>query len=162
VNALAALPKARFDRADADAFRKVRAMIVRGKTDAFISDYLGMDLGQVGRIREKARPGTIGRPRLRSEAHHVTAYDGSLAPTMDKRVVDMDRSAAERGSTDLLRALLAYGARRGLPNMAQDECLRRLAALDRLGLVRAEELVLADKVARELQQPSPLAWIDCQ
>lgn len=63
---------------------------------------------------------------------HLPAVEaGCIMPTA--RTIQMSdancRTAAEMGSEGLLRALLHYGARYGLPSIGADECRRRLDAL---------------------------------
>lgn len=61
--ALSCLPKGRFGTDYQDVVEKARAMVRRGKSDLYISDYLGMVLDQVRSIRRTTRPEEPGRAR---------------------------------------------------------------------------------------------------
>lgn len=153
---LATLPKARF-KADGDAIRKAMAMVRRGKSDEYISDYLGMALPQVQEIRGRMPSGLRGRPPavVPTTRWAAAAYERQRAPLAGSR--SAEEAAAEEGSAQFRRELLRYGAKHGLPNLSRLQCLSEMRLL---GMIREEELALADRIEAELARPSKLKDID--
>lgn len=148
---LASLPKARF-KADGASLAKAEAMIRRGKSDKFISDYLGMAVIQVEEIRRRAPKGPPPPKEPRTHRQR-TAYAQRRTPLWDKRVVTEEEFAAMQGSARFRTALLAYGAVHGLPNLTRLQCMSEMRTLARM---REEDLALADRIEAELSRPSRL------
>ena len=155
MTALASLPKKRFESADS-AIPKCRAMIRCGKADDYISDYLGMTIVQVREIRNNTPRNKQGRPARVPTRVFATP---EMTDRGNRRNMSLERNAATFGSQELRVGLLRYGVKNGLPNLSSLQCLSELRTL---GLVRDEELILADKIERELQRPSPLSRMDEQ
>lgn len=154
---LAALPKVRF-KADGDTVRKAMAMVRRGKTDQFISDYLGMETVQVEEIRRRT-PGERGRPPAvqPTRRREAIAYAQRRAPLSIREAVTAEAAAAEQGSAEFRKALLAYGAKHGMPNLTRLQCKSELRTLC---MIREEELAIADRIEAELSRPPFLSECD--
>lgn len=152
MSALSSLPKERF--VNDGTIGKARAMLRQGKSEDYVSDYLGMDLNQVRGLR--VTNGVRGRPPIRrADPRHVSAYSGDFEPI---RSVSVERHAAEIADNQFQVALFRYGAEHGLPNLSRLQCLSELRVLVNL---REDELALAEKLTAEMSlpvPPKPVRW----
>jgi hypothetical protein len=96
------------------------------------------------------------RTQERCQPRHVSAFAPGFTAEGDG-ALRAAKSAAEHGSHGLKVALFRYGAKHGLPNLNQLQCISELRLLC---VVREEELALADKIEKELQQPPHLREVD--
>jgi hypothetical protein len=104
------LPKEVF--LDADVIEKARAMLRAGGSDAFVSDYLGMERGQLTEIGLGLRGAVRGRPP--APVTETVAED-------DKEEAEARRLDAERGSAALSAAIRRYVARHEQTNQSARE-----------------------------------------
>jgi hypothetical protein len=66
---------------------------------------------------------------LRTRGRPLGAYNGHLGEAIEPSDEPERRREAKRASDALLRRLLAYGVKHGLPNLSTVECQQRLRAL---------------------------------